>query len=307
MRDRTMQDGTGSDGTGSDATGSEATMSDATQTERGGIGRRHFLKIGAAAGGGLLIASYFDVFEAVGLVASESRMGLPDAFVTIHPDGAVTLMAQNPEIGQGVKTMLPMLIAEELDVDWEDVTVQQADLDTEAYSRQFAGGSTATPTHYMSMRRVGASARAVLVAAAAQELGVAEAELETESGVVHHRASGRSVAYGDLLETAATMTAPDPETVALKDPADFRIIGTPVPDVDNDAIVRGTPLFGIDTTLPGMLYAVFEKCPVFGGKVVSANVDEVMAAPGVQRAFVVEGGERLSGLLSGVAIVGDTW
>ena len=269
--------------------------------------RRDFLKISAAAGGGLLIASYVDVFGSSSLAGAELVDFEPNAWVKIAPDGAVTLIAQNPEIGQGIKTMLPMLIAEELDVDWSSVTVEQGDLDTDNFSGQFAGGSNATPTHYMPMRRVGAAARAVLVSAAAATWNVSESELETESGRVHHRASGRSIGYGELTETAATMSAPDMESVPLKDPSDFKIIGTPIPDVDNHAIVTGQPLFGIDFTLPGMVYAVFEKCPVFGGRVVSANLDEVMAQPGVTRAFVVEGGDNLGGLLSGVAVVGDNW
>lgn len=279
-----------------------------------GIGRRHFLKIGAAAGGGLMIASYLDVFgvgEALAADAAGTGAGgvvdlVPNAFIRIAPDGAVTLVAQNPEIGQGVKTMLPMLIADELDVAWEDVTVEQAGLDTDNFQGQFAGGSLATPMHWLPMRRAGAAGRAVLVAAAAAELGVPEAELVTERGVVHHRASGRSLGYGDLTERAATIPAPDLESVPLKDPDDFRIIGTGIGDVDNEAIVRGRPLYGIDTVLPGMLYAVFEKCPVFGGRAVRANVEEIRALPGIRHAFVVEE-DAGNGLASGVAIVADHW
>ena len=273
-----------------------------------GVGRREFLKVSALAGGGLMVGSWFE-FLAPGAAAAQGTGAtfLPNAFIRITPTGAVTLVAQNPEIGQGIKTMLPMLIAEELDVDWADVTVEQGDLDTENFSGQFAGGSNATPTHFMPMRRAGAAARAVLVTAAAQMWGVPESELETEAGVVLHPASGRSVSYGDLTEAAAAIPAPDPESVPLKDPSEFRIIGTDVPDVDNDAIVTGQPLFGIDVTRPGMVYAVFEKCPVFAGKVRSANLDVVRAEPGIRQAFIVEGGDNPSGLLSGVAIVADHW
>ncbi len=276
-----------------------------TQTS---IDRRQFLKIGAAAGGGLLVGSYFG-FTGIATAEAAEAAGdfVPNAFVRITPQGAVTLMAQNPEIGQGIKTMLPMLIAEELDVDWKDVTVEQADLDTDKYQRQFAGGSTATPTHFYPMRRMGAAARAVLVAAAADTWGVPASTLETRSGRVLHPASGRSLSYGELTAKAATLTAPDPEKVPLKDAKDFRIIGTPVPDVDNDAIVRGEPVFSIDVARPGMLYAVFHKCPVFGGKVKSADLAAVKAEPGVRHAFVVQGTDDLSGLNSGVAIVADTW
>ena len=270
--------------------------------------RRHFLKIGALAGGGLVVSSYFDLGglaadEAVGAAANATLNG----HVRIATDGTVTILAQNPEIGQGVKTMLPMLIAEELDVSWDQVTVEQADLNTDLYAAQFAGGSRATPTHFMPQRQVGASARHVLLGAAAQRWGVDREELTTEAGVVHHRASGRSAGYGELVDEAATLPAPDPETIPLKDASEFTIIGTDKGNVDIDAIVTGEPLFGIDFTLPGMLYAVYQKCPVYGGGVVRANLDEVRAAPGVQDAFVIEGGDDLQGLLSGVAIVGDNW
>ncbi|HUE89638.1 MAG TPA: molybdopterin cofactor-binding domain-containing protein, partial [Vicinamibacterales bacterium] len=270
------------------------------------VSRRQFLRVTAIAGGGVLIGTNVDLLGAAEAFGQTQSAGI-NAWIRITPDNIVTIMAQNPEIGQGVKTMLPMLIAEELDVDWSNVRVEQAGLDTDNYARQSAGGSTATPNHYEPMRRAGAAGRAMLVAAAAQRWSVPASDLTTASGVVHHRASGRSATYGELASSAATMTAPDPATVTLKQPSEFRIIGTRVPSVDNLSIVTGKPLFGIDTVVPGMLYAVFEKCPVFGGKVASANVDEVMAVPGVRHAFVVTGGESLSGLLDGVAIVADNW
>ncbi|HVS16518.1 MAG TPA: molybdopterin cofactor-binding domain-containing protein [Thermoanaerobaculia bacterium] len=271
--------------------------------------RRQFLSVSALAGGGMLLGARFALTgpRGVGAAAVDAEATL-NAYVRIAPDGLVTIVAQNPEIGQGVKTMLPMLIAEELDVSWDRVRVEQADLDTELYRGQFAGGSMATPMHYDSMRRVGAAGRALLVAAAAERWGVVASELETSEGVVHHRASGKSAPYGELATEAAGLDAPDARSLALKDAKDFKIIGTPKPGVDNPAIVTGKPLYGIDVSLPGMKYAVFEKCPVFGGKVKSANLDAVRAAPGVAHAFVVEGGSNpLEGLQSGVAIVADTW
>ena len=267
------------------------------------MNRRGFLRVSALAGGGLLLSTYLDFG---GLAAGEAMDFEPNAFIRMTPDGLVTIVAQNPEIGQGVKTMLPMIIADELDVPWRSVRVVQASLD-DRYERQFAGGSTATPTHWMPMRRVGAAGRRMLMRAAADTWGVAVDSVTTEPGVVVHGATGRRLAYVDLLDRAATIAPPDLESVPLKDPDDFRIIGTPVPGVDNHAIVTGQPLFGIDHTVPGMLYAVFEKCPVYGGRVASANLDAVRRAPGVRHAFVVEGGTDLSGLLGGVAIVADTW
>ena len=275
------------------------------------VDRRQFLRVSAIAGGGVLLATYIEPFanasarlSGAGKKADEFR---PNAYIRITPDGTITIIAKNPEVGQGVKTMLPMLIAEELDADWSKVRIEQGKLDTVNYLRQVAGGSTATPTNWIPMRRVGAAARAMLVTAAAQTWNVPESELTTSAGTVVHAASNRRVGYGELAAKAATLTAPDLEKVTLKDPKDFTIIGKGVPSVDNHAIVTGKPLFGIDVTVPGMLYAVFEKSPVFAAKVKTANIDEIKKEPGVKDAFVVDGGTQLSGLLGGVAIVADTW
>ena len=277
------------------------------------VSRRYFLRASAMVGGGVLLASYLEPFAGAAALAEPDLSAggaadfVPNAYIRIAPSGIVTITAKNPEIGQGIKTMLPMLIADELDVDWKDVRIEQAPLDTAKFQNQWAGGSTATPSNWLPMRRVGAAARAVLVSAAAQTWGVPESECETRSGVVYHRASNRSLKYAELGERASSIQAPDLEKVPLKDPTQFRIIGTRVPSVDNHAIVSGKPMYGIDVTVPGMRYAVFEKCPVFAGKVVSANLDAIKREPGVRQAFVVEGGSVLSGLLGGVAIVADSW
>jgi isoquinoline 1-oxidoreductase beta subunit len=271
-----------------------------------GLSRRGFLRASLIAGGGLLLSSFVEDAEAAdGSAAAPGKDARLSAFVTIHPDGTVTIQSKNPEIGQGIKTMLPMLIADELDVEWKSVRVAQADFDNKLYKDQWSGGSMATPNNWLPMRRVGAAGRALLVAAAAKEWGVPAEECETEKGTVHHKKSKRALGYGALAATAASLPAPDLETVKLKDPAQFNIIGKPIPGVDNHAIVTGQPLFGIDVEVPGLQYATFVKCPVFGGKVKSANLDAIRALPGIRKAFVIDGGTDLYGLLGGVAIVGE--
>jgi len=270
------------------------------------MNRRSFLRATALAGGGMLLAYYI---EPVGKVLAQFGPPvtlLPTSFISIAPDGIVTLIAKNPEIGQGVKTMLPMLIAEELDVDWKDVRIEQGDLNAK-YGLQIAGGSTATPMNWEPLRQVGAGGRQMLIAAAAQTWGVPESECITTPGRVHHEASKRSAGYGELAAKAATLKPPDPKTLKMKDPKDYRIIGKNTPNPDISKILTGKPLFGIDFTTPDMLYANFEKCPVFGGKVASANLDEIKALPGIRHAFIVEPGADPSALVGGVAIVADSW
>ena len=270
--------------------------------------RRDFLRVSAAAGGGLLLTFGLPgLAKAAPMGETETGTGMLTAYVRISPDNIVTIMAKNPEIGQGVKTMLPMLVAEELDVDWSQVRTQQADLNPALYGNQHAGGSTSTPQNWDPLRKAGAAARQMLVTAAAKRWNVAESECETASGQVLHKTSGRSLTYGALTADAATLPVPDLNTVKLKDPQSYKIIGHSIPGVDSPLVVKGEPLFGIDTVVPGMLYAVFQKCPVFGGKVVSANLDVIKNMPGVRHAFVVEGGKNLNGLMPGVAIVADRW
>lgn len=269
--------------------------------------RRSFLNVSALAGGGMLLGLYLrPTLGAQGGPPAAAPLS-PNAFVRITPEGVVYITAKNPEVGQGIRTSLPMIIADELDVDWSAVRYEQADVNQVKYGPQVAGGSTGTPTNWTPMRQVGAAARQMLIAAAAATWGVPEAECTTTSGQVKHAASGRTLGYGALATRAAALTPPDLATIKLKEKKDYTIIGTKVRGVDVSSIVRGQPIFAIDFTVPGMLSAVFQKCPVFGGKVASANLDEIKALPGVRHVFVVEGGTNLTTLVGGVAIVADTW
>ena len=270
------------------------------------LSRRSFLKVTGLASAGLVLAFYFDG-SAVAATGDAGTFA-PNAFVSIAPDGAITIFAKSPEIGQGVKTSLPMIVAEELDADWSKVVIEQAPINPTVYGRQSAGGSRSIPTNWDTLRRAGAAARAMLVAAAAKEWNVPETEITTSKSVAAHKASGKSASYGELATKAAALPVPDPKTVPLKDRKDFTLLGSRITGVDNRKIVTGEPLFGIDQVVPNMHYATFEKCPAVGGKVKSANLDEIKKLPGVTDAFIVEGTGKPTEVMNGVAIIAkSTW
>jgi isoquinoline 1-oxidoreductase beta subunit len=277
--------------------------------------RRGFIKLTGVAGGGFVLALSLGpaAQEALAQSAPAADASL-NPYVQIRADGKVVLFAKNPDVGQGVKTSLPLIVAEELDADWSKVEVQQSIISAELYGLQLAGGSTSIPMNFDTLRRAGATARAMLVAAAAKNWNVPAAELSTEKSVVRHAKTGRSATYGELAAVAATMPVPNADGVALKPKAAYRLLGKRVTGVDNDTIVRGKPLYSIDQRVPGMLYATFTKSPAIGGRAMSANLDHIRTLPGVKHAFIL--GEQgtpvvfdLSGapaVASGVAIVAST-
>jgi len=294
------------------------------------IDRRSFLTVAATGTGGVLFGLVFKAdaqqppapqgAPPAGGRGGAGGFGAPAAplkpadFITVNADNSVTIVAKNPEVGQGVRSLLPMMIAEELDVDWKDVRVVQADQDQAKYGGQIAGGSTATPTNWVPMRQLGAQARQMFVDAAAQTWNVSATDLTTGSGKVMHKASNRTITYGQLASKVATMTPPAAAAVKMKDPKDYKIIGTTVPSPDLPKIITGKPVFGIDVTVPGMLYAVYEKNGVFGGKVKTHNLDMIKTLPGVKAAFVVDRPDVTAavlpgdpGLESGIAIVAESW
>jgi isoquinoline 1-oxidoreductase beta subunit len=282
----------------------------AAQTHaRSGVDRRSFLKLVGVAGGGLVLAFYMgDRATALANPKSGESGFVPNAFLRIAPDGTIVIYSKGPEIGQGVKTSFPMIIAEELDADWSRVRVEQAAVNPAVFGRQSAGGSRSIPMAWDQLRRAGATGRAMLIAAAAQEWKVSESECSTQDSTVLHEASNRRLSYGELATKAAALPVPDPASLTLKDRKDFRLLGRRIGGVDNHKVVTGQPLFGIDQVVPGMHYAVFEKCPAVGGKVREANLEEIGKLPGVTHAFIVEGTGKPTEVMPGVAILAkSTW
>ncbi|HCD87638.1 MAG TPA: isoquinoline 1-oxidoreductase, partial [Algoriphagus sp.] len=263
--------------------------------------RRDFLKIAGTTAGGLFIG--FNWFSCdspkVEVLSTEEILSQAknfNSYLSISPTGDVVIYSPNPELGQNIKTSFPMVVAEELDADWEKVRVIQANLDTEKYDRQLTGGSGAMPHSWERLRTAGATAKYVLVAAAAKTWNVPAEEITVEKGIISHKGSGKSAHFGEFVTEAATMTAP--EQVTFKDKKDFKIIGTPVKNVDAKEMYTGQPLYGLDFYREGMLHAMIQRAP-FGMKIKSVDDAAARAVTGVQE--VVTFGNS-------VAVVGSsTW
>ena len=253
--------------------------------------RRSFLKISTATGGGMLIGfSWLNgckPAEELGPAVPKEWFDI-NGYIKIGDTGLVTIYSPNPEIGQNVMTSMPMVVAEELDVPWEHVVVEQAPLNTGIYQNQFAGGSLSIRLGWNALRMAGATGRRMLMEAAAKEWGVDVGSLTAEDGIIKEKDGDRSIGYGEIAAKAVDIEVP--EEVELKDPKDFKLIGTSKKNVEGKKIVTGKPLFGLDFNREGMKIAVIEHPPAFGMKVKSFNEEEIKGMPGVDDAFIVDAG-----------------
>ncbi len=254
--------------------------------------RRDFLKTGAAVGGGLMISFYLPELSRAKQADPAKQTFAPNAFIRIGRDDSVTIIVNKSEMGQGVYTSLPMLIAEELEADWRRIRVQSAPVDP-AYNHalfgiQMTGGSTSVNSEWERLRKAGATARMMLIAAAAQTWNVDPQSCRAERGYVIHTSSKRRLSFGALADAAAKMEPP--KEVVLKDPKDFKLIGKATHRLDTPSKVNGTAQFGLDVRIPGMLTAVLARPPVFGAKVVRINDEKAKSVPGVRAVVSVRAG-----------------
>jgi isoquinoline 1-oxidoreductase beta subunit len=245
--------------------------------------RRSFLKLATVTGAGLVLGFGWNESEASDIkVLSEDALAGDinfNSYLSISPDDVITIFSPNPELGQNIKTSFPMIVAEELDADWSKVKVMQAALDTKKYERQLTGGSGAIPHSWERLRKAGATARQMLMEAAAKKWNVPASSLMTENGRVIDKAGNRSFTYGELATDASSI--PVPTEVKLKDKKDFKLIGQPVRNVENQALITGKPLFGLDFYRDGMLQAMIQRPVSFGMKIKSVDSSAAKAVPGI--------------------------
>ena len=247
--------------------------------------RRSFLKVSAAGGAGLMLQfSWFSGLAQDSATPAEAAFDL-NAYIKMNEDGTVTIFSPNPEIGQNVKTSMPLIVAEELDVAWDQVSVEQAPLDTKKFSRQIAGGSQSIRAGWNGLRMAGATARYLFVSAAANLWNIPAEDLVTEAGMVKHLPTNKSIAYKDLISDAISIELP--EQVKLKEPKDFKLIGTAVKNVDGFKIATGKPLFGLDYMEEGAAIAMLIHAPAFGMQLKSFDAAEAKAMPGIKDIFTI--------------------
>ena len=260
------------------------------------IKRREFIKVVGLSGGGLFLASYVPLQDVLAKSGDDPKIFAPSVYLKIDSNGIVTIIVHRSELGQGVKTALPMLVAEELEVDWDKIEIEQADADRK-YGSQTTGGSTSIRRSWEPLRIAGATARVMLITAAADKWNVAIENCEAEKGFVINKLNSEKISYGDLVEEASKL--PVPEGIKLKDPKDFKIIGKRVHRVDTPDKIYGRAKFGIDVVIPGMYYAAVSRCPSFGGSVKNYDEAKAITLPGLLNVFQIS---------NGVAVVADsTW
>ncbi|HET9401747.1 MAG TPA: molybdopterin cofactor-binding domain-containing protein, partial [Candidatus Acidoferrales bacterium] len=266
------------------------------------LDRRAFLKTTAAGGAALVVGFHFPLAAFPQQPQQRPPVNPFNAWVRITPSGDVTLTMAKSEMGQGVMTALPMILAEELDVEWSRVRIEQARTDPQTYSHG-TGGSGSVADSYLPLRKAGAAARAMLVAAAAQNWNVDVSACRTEKGKVIHGPRNTVLTYGELVDAASKLPIPDLNKVTLKNPADFTIIGKSTPRRDTPLKTNGTAIFGLDVRVPGMLYAVIARCPTFGGRAKSFNADKARAVPGVKEVVQIDPIAAGANSAGGVAVV----
>jgi isoquinoline 1-oxidoreductase subunit beta len=277
------------------------------------ISRRQFVMGGAVAGAGALVIGVRLSGSLAWAQESDPGKKKPapnpfDAYVHVKPDGQISLIVAKSEMGQGIKTGLAMILAEEAEVDLASVKVEQAETRPDLYAHLGTGGSGSTMENFMPLRRAGATVRELMITAAAAKWNVPRAECEAKKGTVLHGKSSRNAGYGELVAAAAKLPLPDPERVPLKDASKFEVIGHPVARVDVPSKVNGSAQFGIDVRVPEMVFAVVARCPTFGGKVAHFDAGKAKAITGVRDVFEIPALGRDMFTAGGVVVVADsTW
>ncbi len=276
------------------------------------INRRAFVVRSAAAGAGLLIGMRFSGLALNAQENEKAEKKAPvnpfDAYIHIKPDNQISLIVAKSEMGQGIKTGLAMILAEEAEVDFNSVRVEQADTRPDIYTHMGTGGSGSTMENFEPLRKAGATVRQLMITAAASKWKVAPDECVAKKGTVVHEKSSRKATYGELIETAEKLPLPDPDKVELKDEKEFTIIGHATPRVDIPAKVNGSAQFGLDVRVPNMKFAVVARCPTFGGKPAHFDASKAKSVPGVRDVFEIPALGRDKYTAGGVAVVADsTW
>jgi isoquinoline 1-oxidoreductase beta subunit len=276
------------------------------------ISRRKFMVRSTVAGAGLLVGFRMSGPMLLSQESDKAKKKAPpnpfDAYVHVKPDGKISLIVAKSEMGQGIKTGLAMILAEEAEVDFNSVSVEQAETRPDLYEHMGTGGSGSTMESFMPLRRAGATVRTLMITAAATKWSVPLKECEAKKGVVTHEKSSRHATYGELVQAASKLPLPDPEKVELKDESDFELIGQATPRVDIPSKVNGSAQFGIDVRVPEMLFAVVARCPTFGGKPAHFDATKAKAVPGVRNVFEIPALGKDMYTAGGIVVLADsTW